>query len=266
MYKIAIDTHTHTIFSRHAFCTIGELWTEAAEARLEGFGVTDHMGRMFTQTNGDEIDTHTLFVNYSHVSSQVSLPRIRKGVKLYRSVELCIDSKDGSLFGQDVKDDGSVSYIHNGDGNALTSMFLSGLDYVIAGVHSLREYPSKPTESEGTSMYINAMTHPKVFILAHIYHHAFDIDEVVKVAKAMGKAIELNEAKLGWNVDQRAREIMIRCAEIGTMISVGSDAHSFGQIGVFPKSLTMLKEIGFPEELIVNGNMERFEKAINFRA
>ena len=264
MYKIPIDTHTHTIFSRHAFCTIGELWAEAAEVGLEGFGVTDHMGRMFTQTNGGEIDAHTLFVNYSHVSSQGSLPRIRNGVKLYRGVEICIDSKDGSLFGQDIRDDGTISYMHIGDGDVLTSMFLHGLDYVIAGVHSLREYPSKPTESEGTAMYINAMSHPKVFILAHIYGHAFDIDEVVKTAKAMGKVIELNEAKLGWHVDQRCREIMIRCAEIGTMIAVGSDTHTPGRIGVFPKSLAMLEEIGFPEELIVNGNMERFEKAINY--
>jgi len=264
MYKIAIDTHVHTIFSRHAFCTINELWTEAAEAWLEGFGVTDHMGRMFTITNGGEIDAHNLFVNYSHIQSQVSLPRIKNDVKLYRGVEICIDSKDGSLFGQDAKDDSSVSYIQNGDGDVLTKLFLNGLDYVIAGVHSLREYPDELTESEGTAMYIKAMSHPKVFILAHIYNHAFDIDEVVKAAKAMGKVIELNEAKLGWYVDERCREIMIRCAEIGTMISVGSDAHTPNRIGVFPKSLTMLEGIGFPEELIINGNMDRFEKAIKY--
>ena len=266
MYKIAIDTHVHTIFSRHAYLTCGELCKEAIEAGLEGFGVTDHMGRMFTHTNGEEIDAHTLFVNYSHISSSVLLPRIVKGVKLYRGVELCIDSKDGSLFGQDVKDNGSISYIEKSDDDVLSNRFLNKQDYVIAGVHSLREYPSKPTESEGTTMYINAMKHPKVFILAHIYSHAFDIDEVVKAAKAMGKAIELNEAKIGKEVYERCREIMIRCAEIGTMISIGSDAHTFGCIGIFPKALAMLKEIGFPEELVVNGNVERFEKAINFRA
>ena len=40
---------------------------------------------------------------------------------------------------------------------------------------------------------------------------------------------------------------------------VNSDAHFCSKIGAFKKAEALLKDIGFPEELIVNADLERFE-------
>ena len=257
MYKIAVDAHTHTVISGHAYCTYGELWAEAAEAGLCGFGVADHISRTIARVNGGEVEKITVVSDFN-ISGRDAIPRVKNGVKLYHGVEIDIVKKDGSLFGHDVKT-GFFDY-----SGALPDIFLSRLDYAIAGVHLMDEYPL--TKSEGTAMYVNAMAHPKVFILGHIHQGdiPFDIGEVAKAARDMGKAIEINEAKLKHEHEaSRAKALAVRCAELGTMIAVNSDAHSFGKIGVFPKALAMLEEIGFPPELIVNGDTERFEKAIN---
>ena len=268
MYTIAIDTHTHSLFSSsHADCTHLELWAKAAEVGLNGFGITHHMGSRYTRSNGRELDAYMLFSNYGHVFGQRFLPRFKNGVKLYRSVEIDIAKKDGSLFAQNIKDD-SFSYPGKLNGDVLSEMFFNQLDYAIASVHQLDDHPQLITKSEGTAMYINAMSHPKVFILGHIDRPGipFDISEVVKAVKVMGKAIEINEVSfvISEKSCEMCKEIAIHCAEIGTQIAVGSDAHEISKIGVFSNALTMLEEIGFPEELIVNGNVERFEKAINY--
>ena len=262
MYNIAIDTHVHSIFSGHAYCTYKELWAEAAESGLSGFGVTDHMGSLSTITGGGEINAQVLFAQYDHIICQNLNPRIINEVKIYHSVEIDIARKDGSLFGQYIVNDFFGS--KNGD---MTDVFLDHVDYAVASVHMLDEYPHRLTKNEGTAMYIKAMQHPKVFILGHITKNGvtFEADEVIKAAKDMGKAIELNEASCK-NDQASCRDIAIRCAKIGAMVAVGSDAHGIGAIGRFPHALKLLEEISFPPELIVNGDVERFEMAIKFQS
>jgi putative hydrolase len=46
---------------------------------------------------------------------------------------------------------------------------------------------------------------------------------------------------------------------------VNSDAHAKDQIGLVAPALEMLESVGFPEELIVNGNMERLTEYLENR-
>ena len=46
MYDIKCDTHTHTLYSRHAYSTIKENVIEASENGLELLASTDHFFRM----------------------------------------------------------------------------------------------------------------------------------------------------------------------------------------------------------------------------
>ena len=46
--------------------------------------------------------------------------------------------------------------------------------------------------------------------------------------------------------------------KIGTKIVVSSDAHNSFQIGVFDHALALLKEVDFPEALIMNLTAARF--------
>ena len=43
-------------------------------------------------------------------------------------------------------------------------------------------------------------------------------------------------------------------------VVVNSDAHSSFQVGRVDNVITFLKELDFPEELIVNANVDRFKK------
>ena len=43
--KIAIDTHSHTIASGHAYCTIREMASAAAKKGLQGLAITEHAQR-----------------------------------------------------------------------------------------------------------------------------------------------------------------------------------------------------------------------------
>lgn len=48
MYTVQVDPHTHTIFSGHAFSTIGENAAAAKKAGLLAIGMSEHYGPTFT--------------------------------------------------------------------------------------------------------------------------------------------------------------------------------------------------------------------------
>ena len=60
------------------------------------------------------------------------------------------------------------------------------------------------TLAQTTEMYINALEHPKVFMLGHTGRSGvpFDIDEVLLAAKAKHKIIEINNHSLEHGVDE----------------------------------------------------------------
>ena len=91
----------------------------------------------------------------------------------------------------------------------------------------------------------------------------FDMDTVLLHAKELGKMIEINEGSFIYaDAVPVCRNIAIRCAELGTKITVSSDAHSAFYVGRYPESVRMLEEIGFPEELIVSRDKKSFLDAV----
>ena len=63
-------------------------------------------------------------------------------------------------------------------------------------------------------------------------------------------------------VTDECKRIALCCAEEGASIVVSSDAHSAWFVGHFERALTMLDEIGFPEELIANTSLNRFQEVL----
>ena len=49
------------------------------------------------------------------------------------------------------------------------------------------------------------------------------------------------------------------------MLSLTQNAHFCDKIGAFKKAEVLLKDIDFPEELIVNADLERFENFLRLR-
>ena len=58
--------------------------------------------------------------------------------------------------------------------------------------------------------------------------------------------------------EERCVEIAKLCKRYGAKVCAGSDAHFAAAVGKVPRVLQMLKEIDYPEDLILNLDAERF--------
>ena len=250
-YSILTDIHTHTLFSRHAYSTIAENVTAAAEHGLELLGSSDHFSSM--------LFGEPSIKNYQFFNNQVIWPRVWKGVTLLRGAEVDISTLDGTFFGQGIPCPANIMGAPYRTERDLFQQATSSLDYLVASVHS-GDFTKGASIAQTTAMYIAALEHPKVMLLGHTGRAGipFDVDEVLIAAKKLGKLIEINEHSFD-SSDQlhgACREIAERAAELGVGISVSSDAHMAMYIGKFPHATTLLEEIHFPEELVMNRNRD----------
>ena len=156
-YLLSCDIHTHTLFSAHAYSTIEENVYWAAERGLQVLGSADHLSSMVTACPND-LRSFQFFIN------QDIWPRIWSGVLVLRGAEVDIVSLDGSLFGEDIPvslDIAGDSYSHQ---HSLFDLVTRNLDYLVASVHN-PQFAEGATLAQTTQMYINALEHPKVFML-----------------------------------------------------------------------------------------------------
>ena len=251
-YLLSCDIHTHTMFSAHAYSTIEENVYWAAERGLQVLGSSDHLSSMVTACPND-LRSYQFFIN------QDIWPRIWSGVLVLRGAEADIVSLDGSLFGEDTPvtlDIAGDSYSRQ---HSLFDLVTRNLDYLVASVHN-PQIAEGATLAQTTEMYINALEHPKVFMLGHTGRSGvpFDIDEVLLAAKAKHKIIEINNHSLERGVDTEhwavCRKIAERCAELGVGIGVSTDAHIGMAIGKLDHARKMLDEAGWTECTITVSN------------
>ena len=248
-YSILGDVHTHTLFSRHAYSTIAENVAAARAAGLEVYGAADHFSCMLFP------DQHLR--NFQYFINMDVWPRVWDGVTVLRGCEVDIVSLDGGLFGQDlpcsfnITDESDPSTWRD----TLFARVTRNLDYVVASVHN-KAFAEGASVAQVTDMYTAALEHDKVFILGHTGRSGleYDLDTVLTCAKEKHKLIEINEHSLNSGTRHHGvcRKIAERCAELGVGVCVNSDAHIALDIGKFSAVESMLEEIHFPEELIVN--------------
>lgn len=230
MALIKVDTHTHTLVSTHAHSTLQENIKVAKEMNLEGICLTNH---------GPAIpDSPHIW----HFFTLKYIPKYIDGVRFFRGVEANIVDYTGKL---DMPNDA-----------------LATLEWNIAAIHSpcLKE----GTQAEITSAYIGALKNPFVHCLGHIGQESYlcDFEEVAKTASELNKIIEINNHSFHGvrkGGDIYCKIVAEYCKKHNTKIVVSSDAHYCGAIGVYDKALKMLEEIDFPEELIMNTSLEKFE-------
>lgn len=258
MARIACDVHTHTLFSRHAYSTVREDVSAAEEHGMELLGVTDHYSSMLF--NECTLKDFGYFLNLS------AWPREWHGVHLLHGCEADIVDLEGHIFGYDIP----VTRGIEGDAmppTTLKNQVFRNCDYAIASVHG-KDWARSASITSTTQMYLSALQDPKVLILGHIGRAGvpFDLDAVLTAARDLGKMIELNEQSLhrgsvdGLQAD--CRRIAVRCAELGTMVSFGSDAHICTEVGSHVRVSALLDEIHFPEELVACRSAEAFETAM----
>ena len=234
--KCVMDLHTHTIASGHAYSTLQENIAEAQKKGLRILGISDHGPGI---PGGPQL---MYFQNFK------CIPRQYGELTLYCGVEANIMDYDGSLD--------------------LDEETLRRIDYVIASMHTLCVKPGSIAENTRASVAV--MQNPQVTILGHPDDGRYPLDYEVLVRTAAQERVflELNNSSLHPLAPrQRAREnicqILKYCEKYGAEVILGSDSHISYTIGEFGEVLRLLKETGFPEELIANRDPSNIERILN---
>lgn len=258
------DVHTHTIFSRHAYSTIGECVAAAKAAGLELLGSTDHYSDMLLP---DPCNTQQYLRVYQHFINFDVWPRVWDGVYVMCGAEADIVDLDGHLFGWDVSLREGITGRKFAVEHTLKERVFRGIDYAIASIHN-EDFTKGATLAQTTNMYVRALEDPKVIALGHPGRAGvpFDVDTVLLAAKDMGKLIEINEHSFAnhYGHERRAscRHIAERCAELGVMVSVATDAHIACDVGRFDAVAKLFEQIHFPTELIATRDAKTFRSVV----
>lgn len=141
------------------------------------------------------------------------------------------------------------------------------LDYCIASLHTTCLVPG--SIEENTYALQKVMQHPKVRIIGHPDdgHFPINYEELIREAKIQNVLIELNNSSFnprGFRIHayENNQQILKLCMKHGVSIILGSDAHREEDVGDFSHTLNILKEIEFPEELIVNRSLSSVKKQL----
>ena len=226
--NIAVDTHTHTLASSHAFSTIRENAEAAAEAGLAAVCMTDH-----TPALPDA--PHIWHFDNLHI-----LPRKICGVTIIRGAEVNIMDADGSID--------------------LAEANMKDVEWIVASMHSPCITPAA-AEAQ-TSAYLGVAKNPRVDVIGHpgSGKYPFDYERCVRAFKEYGKLVEINENALRSQQESPANYTALArlCMKHEVPVVVSSDAHYCGQIGRTLLACRLLEDVGFPERLVLNADKDRF--------
>lgn len=233
---IEVDTHTHTILSGHAYSTLLENITQAAKVGLKLLVNTEHGPSMAN------CPPEYLF------GGNKLMPENEQGVRVLLGIEANILAGSGEID--------------------LTVDRLLQVPFVNASLHL--ECFAPGTREKNTRASINALRNPFVDVLGHpdMPDYDTDLEAIVLEAKANGKMLELNNHSfkarpLGYEKQVQMLEL---CKQHSVRITMSSDSHIYHTIGNFDDIIRLIELTDFPEELIVNRTLERFEAYLEERA
>jgi len=236
--KLVADCHFHTISSGHAYSTLDEYAREASMKGLELIAMTDHGPAM----------PGSAHIYYFH--NLKVIPDYLYDVEILKGMEANIISHDGSLD--------------------ITDLDPKELDVLIASYHSPCLKPG--TAAENTKAYIGAMKNKYVNIIGHPDDGRIPVDheELVRAAAEYDILLEMNNSSLRpVSFRQNAKENYMRllecCEKYKVSIIVNTDAHIHTDIGEFSEALALLRQVGFPKELVANTSVERLKKRLASR-
>lgn len=229
--KDILDVHTHTLASGHAYNTIREMAEAARKKGLALLGITEHAPNMpgschdFYFSNLKVIERHD---NY--------------GLELLFGVELNIMDRQGTVD--------------------LSQERIAGLDLTIASLHP----PCIPFGSmeENTEAVINALKNPLINIAGHLDDGRYPLDyrAVAQAAAEYHKLVEVNNSSLApgsyrAGAGENYKLLLKYCMDYRVPVVVNSDAHIDTAVGEHGLAMAILEETGFPEELVVNTDVEK---------
>lgn len=227
--KIVADTHTHTLASTHAYSTLQEMVTAAAEADLYAIAITDHAKTMPGAPGMWYFDNLR------------AVPNIYKGVRVLKGIEANIIDYNGNI---DVE-----------------KHLQKTLDWIVASVHAVT-ISGEPSIEMCTEMYLQALKNPNINVFGHsgTPEYAYDYEKVVFQIANSSKLIEINNSTFRYKKGSMKNcfKIAKLCKKYNARIIINSDAHFSTAVGRVDDAIAALKELDFPKELIVNSSKENF--------
>lgn len=236
--KPLVDLHTHTIASGHAYSTLKENIEAAKAMGLTVLGTSEHAKLM------PGTAPLIYFTNFKVI------PKVVDGVYLINGIEANIFNEKGEI---DV--DESI---------------LPKMDYIIASLHSpcFKDLGM----AANTKALIGAVENPNVTVIGHPDddRYPIDHDQLAAAAAEHHTALELNNGSLNpLSTRKGARKNIVAlleaCRKYKTMILMGTDSHICYEIGHFEDSMEMLREVDFPEELVINFDLNRLPYVLRTR-
>lgn len=218
-----VDLHMHTVASTHAYSTLHDYVFHAKQNGIKLFAITDH--------GPDMADAP----HYWHFINMKIWPRVIDDVGVLRGIEANIKNTQGDID--------------------CTGPMLDVMDLIVAGFHEPVFPPAdKATHTEAM---IAAMASGQVHIISHPGNPKFpvDIPAIAEAAARYDVALEINNSsfttsRVGSEPNCRAVAAAVRDA--GGRLAFGSDSHTAFTLGDFEHCLRITKEVGFPEDRILN--------------
>lgn len=232
---IAVDTHTHTNISHHAYSTLEENIAAAKRKGMEGIAITNHGPELGDGAHPWHFSSLKNFKNYVY------------GIRLLRGAEVNIMDAEGRID--------------------LDDYALAPLEIVIASMHTPCFAPNQDSETV-TRAYLNTLErNPKVNIMGHMGDGRYKCDyrTVLNKVKETGRIVEINhhsfDVRKGSH--ENCREIALICKELKIPVVMSTDAHFSDDVGEVENSWLLLKSIDFPEELILNTSLGKLAGYLN---
>ena len=222
--KVALDVHTHTIVSGHAYSTIQEMAKAAAEKGLQILGMAEH---------GPTIKGACDAAYFNNLSV---IPEEIYGVKILVGAEINILDTYGSLD--------------------LSEKSIRKLKIRIAGIHHSCYRPD--TVEENTDAVIGVMKNPLIDIISHPADGTADLDyeRLVQTAKETRAMLEINNSSLSPSRGKEKawechKQLLTLCKKYELMVIMGSDAHISFDVARYDHIYRLLQEVEFPEALLI---------------
>ncbi len=208
------DLHVHSRWSdgSHSF---EELVAAAKERGYAYFALTDH-SRGLGVAHG--LTVERLMEQKREVAD---LNKRLKGFTVLQGTEM------------DIKSDGTLDF---------PDAVLKELDIVIASIHSgfrqSREQMTARIVAAMRNPYVSIIAHPTGRLLGERDAYEVDMEEIIRVAKETGTALEINAYPLRLDLsDIHAR----RAKELGVPLVISTDAHVISQFDTIPYGISIAR-------------------------
>ena len=146
---------------------------------------------------------------------------------------------------------------------------LKQMDLCVASMHGPCFHPG--TIEENTKTYLNVMKNPYVNIIGHPDDSYYPVDyrALVEGAKEHHVLLEVNNGSLtpgGFRQNTKANscKMLELCKEYKVPVIMDSDAHVDTAVGNHQYPLEVIQMVDFPEELVVNTNVELAKSFLNY--